>query len=85
MIGTPCDFSGEIFVRNNLGEFATKHNRHLMITSFNGNYVGYITYDGHYDSIKNAETREMNWVGPYFGEYFSTMIKKVIEKDTVTF
>ena len=85
MIGTPCDFSGEIFVRDNLEMFAAKYNRHLMITSFNGDYVGYITYDGHYDSIKNAETREMNWVGPYYGEYFSTMIKKLIEKDTVTF
>lgn len=85
MIGTPCDFSGEIFVRNGLGEFASKYNRHLMITSFNGNYVGYITYDGHYDSIRNAETREMNWVGPYYGEYFSNMIKMLIEKDMVTF
>jgi hypothetical protein len=80
MIGTPCDFSGEIFVRDQLEELAAQKGNHLIITSFNGNYVGYITYDGHYDSIQSAEVREMNWVGPYYGEYFSAMIKKLITK-----
>ncbi len=81
MIGTPCDFSGEIFVRNSLESIAGKQGKHLIITSFNGNYTGYVTYDGHYDSIDNAEVRELNWVGPYYGEYFSTMIKKLLSKE----
>jgi hypothetical protein len=80
MIGMPCDFSGEILVKEGLESLANKEGKHLIITSFNGDYVGYITDDSHYDSIKNAETREMNWVGPYFGSYFSEMVKKLIEK-----
>ena len=85
MIGTPSDFSGEIFVRDSLESFARQYNKHLIITSFNGNYVGYITYDGHYDSVLKSETLEMNWVGPYHGEYFSSMIRRIIEKDAATF
>jgi hypothetical protein len=85
MIGTPCDFSGEIFAREGLENYVESQNKHLMVTSFNGDYIGYITHDGHYDSIKNAETRELNWVGPYYGEYFSTMIKKLIDKESAIF
>jgi neutral ceramidase len=83
MIGTPCDFSGEIALNEKLHEYAKAKGFNLIITSFNGNYVGYITHDGHYDSINRAEIREMNWVGPYYGQYFSEMIKKLIDKSTV--
>jgi hypothetical protein len=80
MIGTPCDFSGEIFVSENLGKMATDRNKHLMITSFNGDYVGYITDDRNYDSSLNEEVMALNWVGPYNGKYFASMIKKLIAK-----
>jgi hypothetical protein len=80
MIGTPCDFSGEISVNQEFETLAANQGKHLIITSFNGNYVGYITDDGHYDTIDNAEVRTMNWVGPYYGEYFSSMIKKLLNK-----
>jgi neutral ceramidase len=83
MIGTPCDFSGEIAVNEKLHEYAKAKGLNLIITSFNGNYVGYITHDGHYDSINRSEVREMNWVGPYYGQYFAEMIKKLIDKTTV--
>lgn len=80
MIGTPCDFSGEIAVTQKLHDYAKAKGLNLIITSFNGNYVGYITYDGHYDSIQRTEVREMNWVGPYHGQYFADMIKKLIDR-----
>jgi neutral ceramidase len=83
MIGTPCDFSGEIAVNQKLHEYAKAKGLNLIITSFNGNYVGYITHDGHYDSINRTEIREMNWVGPYYGQYFAEMIRKMIDKSTV--
>lgn len=83
MIGTPCDFSGEIAVNEKLHEYAKAKGLNLIITSFNGNYVGYITHDGHYDSINRTEIREMNWVGPYYGKYFAEMIRKLIDKSTV--
>jgi neutral ceramidase len=83
MIGTPCDFSGEIAVNEKLHDYARAKGLNLIITSFNGNYVGYITHDGHYDSIHRTEVREMNWVGPYYGKYFSEMIKRLIDKSEV--
>lgn len=80
MIGTPCDFSGEIAVNEGLHDYAKTKGLNLIITSFNGNYVGYITHDGHYDSINRTEIREMNWVGPYHGKYFAEMVKKLLDK-----
>jgi hypothetical protein len=79
-IGTPCDFSSEIYVIDSLGEYAARHNKHLIITSFNGDYDGYITYDKHYEVSRKEEINALNWVGPYYGEYFSTMIKKLVSK-----
>ena len=79
-IGTPCDFSGEIYTIDSLGNYALKHGKHLIITSFNGDYDGYITYDKHYEESSKEEINALNWVGPYYGEYFSDMIKKIVAK-----
>lgn len=75
MIGTPCDFSGELY-----GRFFYPLNKRLMITSFNGDYVGYITEDSAYDTVNRAEVMNLNWVGPYHGRYFSELIARLIEK-----
>jgi len=79
-IGTPCDFSGEIYVEHRLGKLADKQKLKLMITSFNGGYTGYITYGGHYDCCPNEEVRAMNWVGPYYGAYYVDVLQKLLEK-----
>lgn len=51
----------------------------LIITVFNGGYIGYITPDELYDEHFH-EVREMNWYGPGNGNYFDQLIKKTIEK-----
>lgn len=79
LIGMPCDYSGELSINNRLDEFAKTYGKELFITSFNGNYVGYITEDGHYSTCDHDEVKVMNWVGPYKGEYFSEIIKRTIE------
>lgn len=80
MYGMPCDFSGEIYTDDRLGELARLKNEKLFITSFNGDYVGYITSDKHYGHSEQEEIMALNWVGPYYGKYFSDVIKKTIEK-----
>lgn len=80
-IGAPCDFSGEIFVRDHLGALAEKSGNKLVITSFNGDYVGYITYDDHFGHSEQEEIMAMNWVGPHYGNYFSTIVQKIVEKE----
>lgn len=81
LIGMPCDFSGEISVNEKLDSLAEAKGLHLIITSFNGNYLGYITDDKYYDIIDKDEVRLMNWVGPYKGKYFAGIVKKIIEKE----
>lgn len=76
MVGTPCDFSGELALP--LYQYARPKNLHLVVTSFNGGYMGYITPDQYYDK-NHYETRLMNWYGPGNGTYFSDCIRKVVD------
>jgi hypothetical protein len=78
LLGTPCDFSGEVFVHEKLDSLAALKGKKLIITSFNGNYTGYITADQYYERGDEEEVMALNWVGPYFGAYYSAMIKKII-------
>ena len=52
---------------------------HLVVTVFNGSYIGYITPDELYDA-QYHEVREMNWFGPGNGKYFDRLIQEVILK-----
>lgn len=79
-IGTPCDFSGELFVTQKIDKAAQKTGKEIIITSFNGNYVGYITEDKHYDIEKKEEVMALNWVGPYHGAFYAGLIKKLLQK-----
>jgi len=78
LLGMPCDFSGELSVNNHLDQYAKNHGKSLFVTSFNGNYVGYITADDHYATCQHDEVKTMNWVGPYKGDYFTDLTKKII-------
>ena len=80
LIGTPCDFSGEIFVQDKMDSLANALDKKLIITSFNGNYTGYVTADQYYEKGNEEEVMALNWVGPYFGAYYSEMIKKIVLK-----
>ena len=51
----------------------------LVVTVFNGSYIGYITPDELYDA-QFHEVREMNWFGPGNGQYFDRLIQEVIRK-----
>jgi neutral ceramidase len=52
LIGTPCDFSGEIFVNKELEAQASRLGKKVIITSFNGNYTGYVTDDRYYEAVE---------------------------------
>jgi len=79
LMGTPCDFSGEIFVKH-IAEVAAQQNKKVIITSFNGDYAGYITEDEHYENLDKEEVMALNWVGPYHGSYFTDMINTLLKK-----
>lgn len=81
-VGLPCDFSGEIFQREKLGEFANAHGKNIIITSFNGEYIGYITWDEYYETATAEEVNATNWVGPGYGKYFTEILRHLIALDS---
>jgi hypothetical protein len=60
-------------------ESARAKGLNLIITTFNGGYIGYITPDRLYDKHFH-EVREMNWYGPGNGAFFDAMIEEIIAK-----
>ncbi|HEX5168818.1 MAG TPA: hypothetical protein VFW11_06570, partial [Cyclobacteriaceae bacterium] len=76
MLGTPCDFSGELMPA--IDSAARRNGVKTIVTSFNGSYIGYITLDKHYD-IDHYETRIMNWYGPGNGSYLSESMEKMLQ------
>lgn len=77
LLGMPADFSGEIMVE--LDNYARKKGLNLVVTSFNGGYVGYITDDKLYDS-GHYETVTMSWYGYQNGGYFTRISKDIIDR-----
>ena len=78
-ITTPSDFSGEyaLQIKNALTIKGFKAN----ITSFNGNYVGYII-PGRYYYLNEYESKLMGWFGPNMGEYTVDLIGRVVKTIT---
>jgi neutral ceramidase len=74
LMGTPCDFSGEL--TGKVYAAAEQHGMHAIVTSFNGHYIGYITADKYYDR-SHYETRLMNWYGPGNGAYLTESLVKL--------
>jgi hypothetical protein len=77
LLGTPCDFSGELAAE--LQPAARQKGLNLMVTSFDGGYIGYVTPDRYYNR-ETYETRAMNWFGPYNGDYFKEMMVGLLNK-----
>lgn len=75
MLGTPCDFSGEL--SSSIDAAAKARNFTTIITSFNGQYIGYITRDIYYDN-SHYETRLMNWYGPGNGAYLTECLQRMV-------
>lgn len=76
MLGMPADFSGEIM--RELDEYADSKGIELILTSFNGGYIGYITPDRLYDETL-YETVTMSWNGFQAGGYFTQLAKDIID------
>lgn len=77
LVSTPCDFSGMLMAP--LDSLAETKGRHLLVTSFNSDYMGYITPDRYYKKHKK-ETWDMNWYAPGSGSWMQALIAGLIEK-----
>ncbi|MFL0684329.1 MAG: neutral/alkaline non-lysosomal ceramidase N-terminal domain-containing protein [Algoriphagus aquaeductus] len=77
MISSSGELSGVFY--EEWEQLAQSQGLKLIVTVFNGSYIGYITPDELYNEHYH-EVREMNWFGPGNGYYFDQLIKKTIQK-----
>jgi hypothetical protein len=75
LIGSSAELSG-VFMTE-FEKFANSKGMNLMLTCFNGGYIGYVTPDAYYD-LPLYEARDMNWFGPQNEAYFNEIIKLLI-------
>lgn len=74
-VSTPCDFSGELAL--GIKDFLRVRGSRAVITSFNGDYVGYVISSRYYH-LDGYEPRTMSFFGPYVPEYFDECIRAMI-------
>lgn len=73
LTGVSGEISGETFSQV-LEKTSLKDSTTYIPTSFNGDYIGYLTKGAHYYSRESAETRDMNLYGPTNTDYFVEII-----------
>jgi hypothetical protein len=77
LFGMPCDYSGEL--TEQLATRAGGGKLFPVVTSFNGDYVGYVIPHSRYESLK-YESRDMNLFGPWCGEYLNEIAQRLITR-----
>jgi hypothetical protein len=73
-VSTPCDFSGELAL--GIKDFCLTRGSRVAITSFNGDYVGYVIPSRYYH-LNGYEPRLMSFFGPNVPDYFDELIRKM--------
>ena len=73
-ISTPCDFSGELAL--GIKDFLRAHGGSAVVTSFNGDYIGYVIPSRYYH-LGGYEPRLMSFFGPNVPDYFDELIRSM--------
>lgn len=77
MVGFPADYSGGLALE--LDDWCSNRELELVPTSFNGDWRGYFVSSEVFFKYGERETRDMNFFGPWIGEYFNDLAKRVID------
>lgn len=75
-LSTPCDFSGELALE--LKAQARALRRRCEVTSFNGDYVGYVV-PTRYQNLDSYESRTMSFFGPQLTDGFMETLGGLLE------
>lgn len=73
-ISMPCDYSGELALA--LKETGATVGRRVVVTSFNGDYIGYVI-PGKYYHLGGYEPQTMSFFGPATGDYFDALARRL--------
>jgi hypothetical protein len=76
----PADFAGEI--AQQLHDYAKTKNVFVWPTSFNGDYIGYLSSSSLYQR-DHYVTHDVNFFGPWAGDYFAEISRRIIVKQSV--
>jgi len=74
-LGTPCDYSGELAL--DLVDATKDSGVAPVVTSFNGDYVGYVVPSKYY-GMNTYETRTMSFFGPQLPDYFDGLLRELV-------
>lgn len=74
-VSTPCDFSGELALE--IKDFCRARGFNAVITSFNGDYIGYVVPSRYYH-LNGYEPRVMSFFGPNVPAYFNELIRTLV-------
>ncbi len=78
LAGFPGDYSGEL--GRALDNWTSARGLELVPTSFNGDWKGYLVLRDSFFKYSGYETRDMNFYGPWSGEYLNDLTKRMIER-----
>jgi len=79
LLGMPGDYSSELAARL-ISDLAHQRSRLVpIITSFNGDYIGYLISQQRYQA-QSLEARSENLFGPWCGEYFHAISKCLLQR-----
>ncbi len=73
-ISMPCDFSGELALE--IKDFANRKGLNSVVTSFNGDYIGYVI-PARYYHLSGYEPRLMSFYGPATAEYLEDLARRL--------
>ncbi|NEM99233.1 neutral/alkaline non-lysosomal ceramidase N-terminal domain-containing protein [Pontibacter burrus] len=77
LLGAPADYSGEFM--KELEQQATQQHQQLIVTGFNGGYMGYLLPSRHH-GLDAYEARDMNFYGKWGGDYLTAIFRQVMQK-----
>lgn len=77
LLGMPADYSAELAA--SLRQVVQGTERTVFVTSFNGDYIGYLLPEARYDS-GHYEATSMNFFGPWCGVYFTELSRALLAR-----
>ncbi|WP_347158935.1 neutral/alkaline non-lysosomal ceramidase N-terminal domain-containing protein [Pontibacter chitinilyticus] len=77
LLDVPADYSGEFMPL--LEAQVARQQQHVLLTGFNGGYVGYLVPEEHY-ALHKYEVRAMNFYGPLAGNYVTAVLLQLLQQ-----
>jgi hypothetical protein len=78
LLGMPGDSAG--LLAEQLAARAADHPWQVVVTSFNGDYIGYVMSREIFDEHWTYETRIMNFFGPEVGPYLNDLAWRMMRR-----